>query len=313
MERYAPHLKDLSCRDVVARCSMLEIRAGRGCGPKKDHVLLKLDHLDRSVFVEKLPGITELAKTYVGVDPEKEPIPVVPTCHYMMGGIPTTKYAQVVTGVGKDTSKVVPGLYAAGECASVSVHGANRLGANSLLDLVVFGRAAGKHIKDHIGTAELAEPTEKDIARAFERYQRLQNSSKGERMETLRAEMRQVMQEDFGVFREAKSMEEGLKKLKSIKEKVANIHLEDKSSVFNTARLEIFEFENLVEVAYATAVAALERTESRGAHSRADFPERDDKNWHKHLNIDTNGNIHTREINMTPVHVDPIALKERAQ
>ena len=313
MERYAPHLKDLSCRDVVARCSMLEIRAGRGCGPKKDHVLLKLDHLDKSVFVEKLPGITELAKTYVGVDPEKEPIPVVPTCHYMMGGIPTTKYAQVVTGVGKDTSKVVPGLYAAGECASVSVHGANRLGANSLLDLVVFGRAAGKHIKDHINTAELAEPTEKDIAHAFERYQRLQNSTKGERMETLRVEMRQVMQEDFGVFREAESMEEGLKKLKSIKEKVANIHLEDKSSVFNTARLEIFEFENLVEVAYATAVAALERTESRGAHSRADFPERNDENWHKHLNIDTNGNIHTREINMTPVHVDPIALKERAQ
>ena len=167
MERYAPHLKDLSCRDVVAHCSMLEIRAGRGCEPKKDHVLLKLNHLDKSVFVEKLPGITELAKTYVGVDPEKEPIPVVPTCHYMMGGIPTTKYAQVVTGVGADTSKVVPGLYAAGECASVSVHGANRLGANSLLDLVVFGRAAGKHIKDNFATAEQATPSAENIEKAF--------------------------------------------------------------------------------------------------------------------------------------------------
>ena len=314
MERYAPHLKDLSCRDVVARCSMLEIRAGRGCGPKKDHVLLKLSHLDKSVFVEKLPGITELAKTYAGVDPEKDPIPVVPTCHYMMGGIPTTKYAEVVTGAGNNPDQIVPGLYAAGECASVSVHGANRLGANSLLDLVVFGRAAGKHIKENFAHFEEPEPNQDDIDRAFQRYNTLQKStSDGSKMESMRAEMKQVMQQDFGVFREAGSMQGGLKKLEKLKKHSDNIHLKDKSDVFNTARLEILEFQNLLEVAYATAVAALERTESRGAHSRADFPERNDAKWHKHLNVNSKGKVYSRAINMAPLHVDTIALKAREQ
>ncbi len=313
MEDYAPHLKDLSCRDVVARCSMLEIRAGRGCGPKKDHVLLKLNHLDKAVFVEKLPGITELAKTYVGVDPEKDPIPVVPTCHYMMGGVPTNKYAQAVTGVGKETSTIVPGLYAAGECASVSVHGANRLGANSLLDLVVFGRACGKHIKQDWSKIAKPTPTKKDIQAAFARYERLQKSQSGENMAELRTEMKQVMQEDFGVFREEASMQKGLEKLQDLKKRIANVYLADKTAVFNTARLEIFEYENMLEVAYATAVAALARKESRGAHARADYPDRDDKNFHKHINISSDGGVHFRPVNMKPEHVDPIALKEREQ
>ena len=313
MESYAPHLKDLSCRDVVARSSLQEIKEGRGCGPQKDHVYLNLNHLDESVFKERLPGITELAMTYVGVDPRKDPIPVVPTCHYMMGGIPTLLTSEVVDGT-KSTDQVVPGLFAVGECACVSVHGANRLGANSLLDLVVFGRACGKRIRElHQQGFDSHKLKKSEIKSAFKQYTQLQESKKGISVNDARLTMQNIMQEDFGVFREEKSMKKGLDKLKALREESTNLYLDDKSLQFNTARLECFEYENMMSVALATAHAALARKESRGAHSRVDYPDRNDKKWHKHLLIDDAGKTYSRAVNMTPKDVDAVVLKAREQ
>lgn len=312
MERYAPHLKDLSCRDVVSRCTMIEIREGRGCGPAGDHVLLRLDHLDEKVFKERLPGITELAKTFAGVDPRKEPIPVAPTCHYMMGGIPTNIHGQVITADAQGQDQVVEGLYAAGECASVSVHGANRLGANSLLDIVVFGRAVGLHLEKADLALQNVSPDE--LEWGLERLNRWNNSpSDGEDITAIRESMQRVMQEDFGVFRAAAPMQEGLEKLTVIEERLKHAVLKDKSQVFNTARLAALELDNLMAVAKATAVSAAARKESRGAHSRVDYPDRDDKNWHKHTLYFASGKLAYRPVNMRPVEVDPIALKEREQ
>ncbi len=312
MQRYAPHLMDLSCRDVVARCSMLEIREGRGCGPKKDHVYLKLNHLDDKVFEQRLPGITELAETYVGVDPRKDLVPVVPTCHYMMGGIPTTRHAEVLYSKNNNDSTKVAGLYAAGECACVSVHGANRLGANSLLDIVVFGRAAGKQIKLSLDQGcDIASPSAADVDHSFRRYYALEDKSNKEAMESVRFDMKQVMQQDFGVFREAEAMQQGLVKLKDCWQKSSKFQLTDTSKTFNTARFELLECQNMLEVAYATAIAASTRKESRGAHSRVDYPDRDDKNWHYHIAVHNDGNYVRRDINMQPNEVEPILLKER--
>ena len=314
MERYAPHLKDLACRDVVARSSIMEIKEGRGCGPNKDYVLFHIYHLGEKVISERLPGIRESAKTFAGVDPVKEPIPVIPTCHYMMGGIPTNNHGQALTIDANGQEKLIDGLYAAGECACVSVHGANRLGANSLLDIVVFGRSIGLYLEKMLKeSVEHAEVKPEDVDVAMARYNRWENNPvDGEDPENIRAEMCEIMQNDFGVFRTAEHMATGLEKLKQLRERLSKARLCDKSKTFNTARIEAMELDNLMEVAYVTAKLADHRTESRGAHSRFDFPERDDKNWLKHsVYLPEGERILFREVNMTPKHMDPIPVKER--
>jgi succinate dehydrogenase / fumarate reductase flavoprotein subunit len=312
MERYAPHLKDLSCRDVVSRSSMIEIREGRGVGPRGDHVLLKLDHLGESVLKERLPTVMTLAKTFAGVDITKAPIPVVPTCHYLMGGMPTNIHGQVLTvdKTGKD--QIVPGLYGAGECASVSVHGANRLGANSLLDIVVFGRAVGLHLETtlHSGV-EMPEVGTAELDEAMSRLNRWNFSEKGEDMHAIRTEMKTVMQQDFGVFRDGPAMKEGLEKLKILKERLASAVLQDKSQTFNTARIEALELDNMMDVALSTAVCAERRTESRGGHARVDYPDRDDKHWQKHSIYFEDGSVGERPVSAKTVDVEPIKLQLR--
>ncbi len=280
MERYAPNAKDLAGRDVVARSMVLEILEGRGCGENGDHVMLKLDHLGEDVLNAKLPGILELSRTFAHADPVKEPIPVVPTCHYMMGGIPTNVNGQAIMQGADGVDQVIPGLFAVGEAACVSVHGANRLGGNSLLDLVVFGRAAGKHIEQELASGiEQRVASESDIEAAMSRLNRLNETTSGESVADLRTELQGIMQNHFGVFRKGEFMQEGIKKLADLRERIKNVHLIDKSNAFNTARIEALELENLFEVAEATAISAEARDESRGAHARDDFRERDVVNW----------------------------------
>jgi succinate dehydrogenase / fumarate reductase flavoprotein subunit len=280
MERYAPNAKDLAGRDVVARSMVLEILEGRGCGPDGDHVYLKLDHLGEETLNAKLPGILELSRTFAHADPVVEPIPVVPTCHYMMGGIPTNVDGQALT-IDKDgNDQVIEGFYACGEAACVSVHGANRLGGNSLLDLVVFGRASGMFIEKQLREGiNLKDASEADIERAMEGLNRINNSEGGEKASVLRAELQTIMQNYFGVFRRGDYMKEGIEKLNALRPRIENVVLEDKSNAFNTARIEALELQNLFATAEATAIAAEGRTESRGAHAREDFQERDDENW----------------------------------
>jgi succinate dehydrogenase / fumarate reductase flavoprotein subunit len=313
MERHAPHLKDLSCRDVVSRASMIEIREGRGCGPRGDYVLLKLDHLGSDVIEKRLPGIRELAMTFANVDPMKEPIPVVPTCHYLMGGIPTNIHGQALTVDAQGHDRVIPGFYAAGECACVSVHGANRLGTNSLLDLVVFGRAAGMHLVDAMDNG-LPMPEVKDeaVKAALVRLDRWNENTQGENPEEIRLEMKTVMQQDFGVFREEAAMQTGFEKLKKLNTQLQKAGLKDQSKVFNTARIEALELDNLMDVALSTAASAENRKESRGAHSRQDFPERDDKNWWKHTLYFADGRFAYRKVNMETLYVD-MPLKPREE
>ena len=254
MERYAPNAKDLASRDVVARSMALEILEGRGCGPNEDHIFLRLDHLGPEVVHKRLPGITELSKTFAGVDPAVQPIPVVPTCHYMMGGIPTNINGQVIS-VENGQDKIVDGLFAAGEVACVSVHGGNRLGGNSLLDLVVFGRAAGLYIEEAMKQGvELKDASSDDIDKALERLNKLNASSEGDQVSVLKEKMQQNMQNNFGVFRRGDLMEKGIDELSKTREEVDNIFLKDKSATFNTARIEALEMQNLFEVAEATAV-----------------------------------------------------------
>ena len=274
MERYAPNAKDLAGRDVVARSMVMEILEGRGCGEKGDHVFLKLDHLGEEVLGKRLPGIVELSKTFAHVDPAKDPIPVVPTCHYMMGGIPTNIHGQAITQDENGNDHIVNGLFACGEAACVSVHGANRLGGNSLLDLVVFGRAAGTFIEGALNEGiEYLDASESDIESAMKRITRWNESEEGgESIPELKAELQDIMQNSFGVFREEKNMQEGVKKLADLRGRIANAHLPDKSNAFNTARVEALELDNLMEVAEATAIAALERKESRGAHFALRLP-----------------------------------------
>jgi succinate dehydrogenase / fumarate reductase flavoprotein subunit len=301
MERYAPNSKDLAGRDVVARAMALEIIEGRGCGPKKDHIQLRMDHLGPELIYQRLPGIVELSKTFAGVDPAVQPIPVVPTCHYMMGGVPTNINGQVITVKdGQDT--IIEGLYAAGEVACVSVHGGNRLGGNSLLDLVVFGRSAGLHIEETMKQGvNLKKASNDDIEKALERLNRLNASTEGEQVAVLKERMQQNMQNNFGVFRREDLMEKGIKKLDDLRGEVENIFLQDKSATFNTARIEALEMQNLFEVAEATAVTANERKESRGAHARDDYPDRNDDDWLKHsIYFSATKEVSKRDVNRKP-------------
>ncbi len=314
MERYAPNAKDLASRDVVSRSMSLEIRAGRGCGPNKDHVFLKLEHLGGDIIKSRLPGIRELSMTFAGVDPVLAPIPVVPTCHYMMGGIPTNVNGQVIKQDSKGQDTIVSGLYAVGECACVSVHGANRLGGNSLLDLVVFGRAAGLHLNE-IFSQGMDEPLacQDEVDISYARLHRWNESKvgQGERVEDIRRELKKTMQGDFSVFRTKEVMKEGIQTLKQLRERLKTAVLVDKSSVFNTARIEALELDNLMAVALATAASAYTRDESRGAHSREDYPDRDDKNWLKHILCDGEENISFRAVNMQPTTREAFPPKER--
>jgi len=314
MERYAPNAKDLAGRDVVARSIMIEIREGRGCeGPWGTHIKLKLDHLGEEVLESKLPGICELSRTFAHVDPVKEPIPIIPTCHYMMGGVPATVNGQVlrVDEDGKDVE--VKGLFAVGEIACVSVHGANRLGGNSLLDLVVFGRAAGKHLGKVLNKENtLKAPTEENIEAALSRLNRWEKGNGTECPNQLRKDLQQCMQNNFSVFRDGEAMAEGLAELKVLRERLSNAKLGDKSSEFNTDRIECLELDNLMETAYATAMAANFRTESRGAHSRFDFPDRDDANWlHHSLYNPLTESMSKRDVNMAPVLREAFPPKAR--
>ena len=314
MERYAPNAKDLAGRDVVARSMVLEILEGRGCGPNGDHVKLKLDHLGEEVLESRLPGICELSRTFAHVDPVKEPIPVVPTCHYMMGGIPTNVHGQALTVDADGNDAVIPGLYACGEVACVSVHGANRLGGNSLLDLVVFGRASGLFIEKSLREGiELRDASQTDIETAGERLNALNERESGEQVAPLRRELQEIMQNHFGVFRTGEFMREGIAKLADLRGRVENVALADRSSAFNTSRIECLELQNLFETAEATAIVAEARDESRGAHAREDFTERDDDNWLCHsLYHSENKKVSKRGVNFTPNTVETFQPKARS-
>ena len=320
MERYAPAYKDLAPRDYVSRCMDQEIKEGRGCGPNKDYINLDMTHLGVETIMKRLPSVFEIGHNFANVDITKEPIPVVPTIHYQMGGIPTNIHGQVVTQDASNQSVVVNGLYAVGECSCVSVHGANRLGTNSLLDLLVFGRAAGNHVvefnqknKHHKHLPENAA----DISLA--RLARLESNSTGEYAQNVANDIRAAMQYHAGVFRTQKSMDEGVEEISKLRKRVENIGLKDKSKIFNTARIEALEVENLIESAEATIVSAAARRESRGAHTVDDYgdtPEhpngRNDTEWHKHTLWHRDGNKLTyKPVQMKPLTVDSIPLKTR--
>jgi succinate dehydrogenase flavoprotein subunit len=313
MERYAPNMKDLASRDVVSRAMATEIKEGRGCGEHADYLLLKLDHLGEETIHRRLPGIREIAKKFANVDPVKDPIPVVPTAHYQMGGIPTNYHGEVIAPRGDDTEATVPGFYAAGECACASVHGANRLGTNSLTDLLVFGRAAAdaviRFLRESTGYKELP----KDAAeRTLARVARLDGQKNGERVAAVAAEMRKIMQTHCGVFRFPDLLIDGVRKIKQVAERAACTEISDKSRVFNTARVEALELDNLIEVAVASLVSAEGRHESRGAHDRADFHQRDDKNWLKHtLYYKDNHRLAYRPVHLRPLTVETFEPKAR--
>ncbi len=298
--------KDLASRDVVSRAMATEIKEGRGCGPEGDYLLLKLDHLGVDLIEDKLPGIREIAKKFANVDPVKDPIPVVPTCHYQMGGIPTNYRGEVVAPQSGNPESVVAGFYAAGECACASVHGANRLGTNSLTDLLVFGKASGdtmiRFLKDNPGHKGLP----RDAAdQTSARLSRLDGQQGGESVHEVGAEMRRIMQAHCGVFRFPDMLIDGVKKIKQTAERAQRTQIRDKSKVFNTARVEALELDNLIEVAVATLVSAEARAESRGAHDRADHHQRDDVNWLKHSLWYKQGS----RLDYKPVHMKPLTVQ----
>lgn len=311
MERYAPTAKDLASRDVVSRASATEIKEGRGVGADKSAVYLKLDHLGADIIDQRLPGIREIAKTFANVDPIKEPIPVVPTAHYMMGGLPTNINGQVVVPDGKG-EKVVNGLYAVGECACVSVHGANRLGSNSLLDLVVFGKQAGNHIADFVKVNNTHKPLPKDVGEATLKRVGRFHQPEGENMMQTRVDMRKTMQTHCGVFRFPELLAKGVGEIDVIAQRVENLIIKDKSKVFNTAMVEALELDNMIEVATATMHAAHNRTESRGAHAREDFEARDDKKWLTHsLYYKAGQKLAYKPVRLKPLTVDSFEPKKR--
>lgn len=306
MERYAPNAKDLASRDVVSRALTTEILEGRGCGQHADHLLLKLDHLGADVIKSRLPGIREIAIKFAHVDPIEQPIPVVPTAHYMMGGIPTNIHGQVVAPYKTGPEEVVPGFYAVGECACVSVHGANRLGTNSLLDIVVFGRAAGNQIIEDLKRNTHHKQLPSDIAdKSLARLSRLDNQKGGENVAQVGDLLRKTMQTYCGVFRFADRLKQGVEKIGEVAECVAQTEIKDKSKIFNTARVEALELDNLIEVAVATMVSAEARYESRGAHARDDFPERNDDKWLKHTLFFSED----RRVDYKPVRLKPLTVE----
>ncbi|MCW5221034.1 succinate dehydrogenase flavoprotein subunit [Verminephrobacter aporrectodeae] len=322
MERYAPTLKDLAPRDHVSRAMDQEIKEGRGCGPNGDYVLLKLDHLGAKEIHKRLPSVYEIGVNFANVDVTREPIPVVPTIHYQMGGVPTNIDAQVVTHDG-ERNQTVRGLYAVGECACVSVHGANRLGTNSLLDLLVFGKAAGRHIVANTRQDQAHKPLPADAAeRTLERLNQLEKSTDGSYSQALAGNIRDTMQQHAGVFRTQAAMDEGVRKIAALREQLAGVVLRDKSRVFNTARIEALEVDNLIEAAQATMVSAAARKECRGAHMVSDYEQpanhptapqgRDDSRWLKHSLWQRDGNRLTyKPVNLKPLTVDSIAPKVR--
>ena len=320
MERYAPTLKDLAPRDFVSRSMDQEIKEGRGCGPNKDYVLLKLDHLGAETIMKRLPSVYEIGHNFANVDITKEPIPVVPTIHYQMGGIPTNIHGQVVAQTATNHAEPINGLYAVGECSCVSVHGANRLGTNSLLDLLVFGRAAGNHIVDYNLKNKNHKPIPADAAdRTLARLARLESAKNGEYAQDVANDIRATMQRHAGVFRTQASMDEGVAKIAEIRERVKAIGLKDNSKVFNTARIEALEVENLIECAQATMESAAARRESRGAHTVDDYgdtPEnpngRNDRDWLKHtLWHSADNSLTYKPVNLKPLTVESIELKVR--
>jgi succinate dehydrogenase / fumarate reductase, flavoprotein subunit len=313
MERYAPTLKDLAPRDFVSRSMDQEIKEGRGCGPDKDYVLLDLTHLKPEDIHKRLPSVFEIGKKFANVDVTREPIPVVPTIHYQMGGIPTNIYGQVVVPKNGDPNSIVNGLYAIGECSCVSVHGANRLGTNSLLDLIVFGRAAGNHVVSF----NLKNKTHKELPAnaadyALGRIAAVEGRSKGENVQAVANDIRKTMQTHCGVFRTSELLSTGVSKILELEKRVNTISIDDKSKVFNTARVEALEVENLIETAKATMISAEARKESRGAHAHRDFDKRDDTNWIKHSLWYKDANrLDYKPVKMIPLSVESIPPKVR--
>lgn len=317
MERYAPKAKDLASRDVVSRAIAIEIQEGRGCGPNKDHVLLKLDHLGEDVIQKRLPGIRQTCITFLGIDPAEAPIPVFPTAHYTMGGIPTNRFGQVVVPVKDTPEEPVAGLYAAGECACVSVHGGNRLGGNSLLDILVFGRAAANHIIEYLKENKYHRTVDDELVRKVvekvNHYNQpgVADSTNSETVAGLRTELKQTMENHCGVFRNKEILKAGVDKVEQLARRMKNLRIDDNSYTFNTAKVEAFELENLMACALATIHSAYAREESRGAHSRTDFTERDDKSWMRHSLYSFENGLDYKPVRTKPLSVESFPPKPR--
>lgn len=310
MERYAPSAKDLASRDVVSRCMTLEIREGRGVGKNKDHIFLHLDHLDPAVLHERLPGISESAKIFAGVDVTREPIPVLPTVHYNMGGVPTNYWGEVLSPTAADPDRVTPGLMAVGEAGCASVHGANRLGSNSLIDLVVFGRAAAIRAGQVVDRkSAIPKPNEASVDKIMARFDRLRHANGGSPTAMLREKMQRAMQEDAAVFRTQESLDNGCRRISALWGEMADIKVHDRSMIWNSDLVETLELENLMANAITTVYGAAARKESRGAHAREDFSSRDDANWRKHT-LATLDEAGTVTLSYRPVHTEPLLKEE---
>ncbi len=313
MERYAPNAKDLASRDVVSRAIATEVREGRGCGPDGDHVMLRLDHLGADIVGKRLPGISETCRTFLNSDPADTPIPVFPTAHYVMGGIPTNRFGEVVIQQGNEPEQLVRGLYAVGEAACVSVHGANRLGGNSLLDILVFGRASANRIHEYLKENRYHKPPCPDsVDKAMQRLQRWSKKGDGESVESLRTELKAVMEDHASVFRNEAVMQDGIKKIKDLRDRLPGVQLKDDSKTFNYARIEAMELENLIDISMSIMMSAEARKESRGAHSRMDYPDRDDENWMVHSLYYLDGDRHgSKPVCTKPLTVETFPPKER--